>query len=66
VSSLKQHIFLIVGLAVVIYFFSIDVEALKPTLVDYTIFAVGFFAMLTYVIQSFVRFRNKMRNEQKK
>ena len=56
---MAKHVFLIIGLATVAYFFVIDLETLRPRLVDYAIFIVGFIAMAIYVVQSFMRFRRQ-------
>ena len=64
-ESLSKHIFLLVGLAVLVYFSSIDIEKLVPGVIDYALFAVGFISMAIYVVQTFLRVRRTMRDRGK-
>ena len=52
---LTQHAFLIVGLTVLSYFISLDLENMTPRAIDIALVAVGFTAMAIYVVQSFFR-----------
>jgi bacteriorhodopsin len=56
-AIIKRHGFLLIGLAAIGYFFSVDITALKPGVLEYAVFTVGFVAIAVYVAQSFVRFR---------
>ena len=61
-ATVRKHVFLLIGLAVIAYFFSIDITSLKPGLLEYSLFAVGFLSMAIYVGQSFLRLRETMKN----
>ncbi len=56
-ATLRRHAFLLIGLAAIVYFFSVDITSLKPGILEYAVFAIGFLAMAVYVTQSFMRFR---------
>jgi hypothetical protein len=62
---IRQHIFLLFGLGALLYFFFVDLESMRPGPFQYAIFALGFVSMLIYVVQSFLRLREKWRAEQK-
>jgi hypothetical protein len=64
-TYLRQHIFLLFGLGALLYFFFVDLESMTPGAFQYVIFALGFVSMLIYVVQSFLRLREKWRAEQK-
>lgn len=55
--TLRRHAFLLIGLAAIAYFFSVDITSLKPGIFEYAVFTVGFLAMAVYVAQTFMRFR---------
>ena len=58
-----RHMFLVVGLAVVAYFFVIDFDSLKPTALHYALVCVGFVSILIYVVHSFVLFRKSRKSD---
>jgi len=64
-DSLRKHLFLLVGLAALIYFSSIELENRTPNLIDVVLFAVGIVSMAIYVVQSFRRVRRTMRSRGK-
>lgn len=59
-TSLLRHFFLLVGIAALLFFLSGDLESRQPSVLDYTVFTIGFVSMLIYFIQSIDRVRKKM------
>jgi hypothetical protein len=59
VQTLKNHAFLVIGLAALCYFLVVDIENLRPGAIDYAIFVLGFISMAIYVAQVFRRLRNR-------
>jgi len=63
-TSIRKHIFLLIGLAALLYFILVgDLTGRQPTAIDVTIFFIGFVSMAVYVVQSFRRTREALKEK---